>query len=202
MTGPALAGVATRLSEDEGLDCDWLYSWIRDPHRLQPDTLMPRFRLADDEVRDLAHRIARRTHAAVERADERLALRRRHLATARRRLPQQRLHDDRQQLADPAANHHVGDVVHRGRLGVQDHHPGAGHEAEAERSDIGVVPAWFDWPAMVNSGQLMPWTLSTAPMVMPSTSSTGPGSTWEICSHRSMTRRTLRTKSPPETVST
>lgn len=29
MTGPALAGVATRLSEDEGLDCDWLYSWIR-----------------------------------------------------------------------------------------------------------------------------------------------------------------------------
>jgi mono/diheme cytochrome c family protein len=33
---------------------DWLYSWIRDPHRLQPDTLMPRFRFTDDEVRDLA----------------------------------------------------------------------------------------------------------------------------------------------------
>ncbi len=29
MTGPALANVATRLSEDEGLDCDWIYSWIK-----------------------------------------------------------------------------------------------------------------------------------------------------------------------------
>ncbi len=29
MTGPALANVATRLTEDEGLDCDWIYSWIK-----------------------------------------------------------------------------------------------------------------------------------------------------------------------------
>jgi mono/diheme cytochrome c family protein len=33
---------------------DWLYAWIRDPHRLQPDTLMPRFRFTDDQARDLA----------------------------------------------------------------------------------------------------------------------------------------------------
>lgn len=29
MTGPALANVETRLAEDEGLDKDWLYRWIR-----------------------------------------------------------------------------------------------------------------------------------------------------------------------------
>ncbi|MDG1571026.1 cytochrome c3 family protein [Robiginitalea sp. M366] len=29
MTGPALANVATRLTEEEGLDCDWIYGWIR-----------------------------------------------------------------------------------------------------------------------------------------------------------------------------
>ncbi len=29
MTGPALANVATRLTEEEGLDCEWIYSWIK-----------------------------------------------------------------------------------------------------------------------------------------------------------------------------
>ena len=29
MTGPALANVETRLAEDEGLDKEWLYAWIR-----------------------------------------------------------------------------------------------------------------------------------------------------------------------------
>ncbi len=29
MTGPALANVETRLSEDEGLDREWLYAWIK-----------------------------------------------------------------------------------------------------------------------------------------------------------------------------
>lgn len=29
MTGPALANVAVRLTEEEGLDCEWIYSWIR-----------------------------------------------------------------------------------------------------------------------------------------------------------------------------
>ena len=29
MTGPALANVETRLAEEEGLDKEWLYSWIR-----------------------------------------------------------------------------------------------------------------------------------------------------------------------------
>ena len=29
MTGPALAKVETRLYEDEGLDKEWLYSWIK-----------------------------------------------------------------------------------------------------------------------------------------------------------------------------
>ncbi|HET8737921.1 MAG TPA: c-type cytochrome [Pricia sp.] len=29
MTGPELANVATRLTEEEGLDCEWIYSWIK-----------------------------------------------------------------------------------------------------------------------------------------------------------------------------
>ena len=29
MTGPALRNVETRLSEEEGLDREWLYAWIR-----------------------------------------------------------------------------------------------------------------------------------------------------------------------------
>jgi mono/diheme cytochrome c family protein len=45
---PELAHVGAKVTRD------WLYSWIRDPRRLQPKTLMPRFRFADDEVRDLA----------------------------------------------------------------------------------------------------------------------------------------------------
>ena len=45
---PELGHVGAKVTRD------WLYSWIRDPHRLQPETLMPRFRFADDEVRDLA----------------------------------------------------------------------------------------------------------------------------------------------------
>jgi sulfur oxidation c-type cytochrome SoxX len=50
---PELAHVGSKVTRD------WLYSWIRDPHRLQPKTLMPRFRFTDDEVRDLAAYIAR-----------------------------------------------------------------------------------------------------------------------------------------------
>lgn len=29
MTGPALANATTRLMEEEGLDCEWIYSWIK-----------------------------------------------------------------------------------------------------------------------------------------------------------------------------
>ena len=29
MTGPALAEVATRLTEQEGLECEWIYAWIK-----------------------------------------------------------------------------------------------------------------------------------------------------------------------------
>ena len=49
---PELEGVGAKVTRD------WLYSWIRDPHRLQPDTLMPRFRFTDGEVRDLAAYVA------------------------------------------------------------------------------------------------------------------------------------------------
>jgi mono/diheme cytochrome c family protein len=46
--GPALTHVGAKVSRE------WLYSWIRAPHRFQPKTLMPRFRLTDEEARDLA----------------------------------------------------------------------------------------------------------------------------------------------------
>jgi sulfur oxidation c-type cytochrome SoxX len=46
--GPELTHVGAKVSRD------WLYTWIRDPHRLQPTTLMPRFRLTNEQVRDLA----------------------------------------------------------------------------------------------------------------------------------------------------
>jgi mono/diheme cytochrome c family protein len=49
---PELGRVGAKASRE------WLYAWIRDPHRLQPDTLMPRFRFTDDEVRDLATYLA------------------------------------------------------------------------------------------------------------------------------------------------
>ena len=49
---PELTHVGSKVSRD------WLFTWIRDPQRLQPKTLMPRFRLGDDEVRDLAAYLA------------------------------------------------------------------------------------------------------------------------------------------------
>ena len=49
---PELAHVGSKVSRD------WLYSWIRDPQRLQPATLMPRFRFSDEEVRDVAAYLA------------------------------------------------------------------------------------------------------------------------------------------------
>jgi sulfur oxidation c-type cytochrome SoxX len=50
--GPELTHVGAKASRD------WLYSWVRDPHRFQPKTLMPRFRLTDEEVRDVAAYLA------------------------------------------------------------------------------------------------------------------------------------------------
>jgi mono/diheme cytochrome c family protein len=50
--GPELTHVGSKASRE------WLYTWLRDPHRLQPKTLMPRFRFADEEARDLAAYLA------------------------------------------------------------------------------------------------------------------------------------------------
>jgi sulfur oxidation c-type cytochrome SoxX len=46
--GPALTGVGSKTSRE------WLFGWISDPSRMQPRTLMPRFRLTEEEVGDLA----------------------------------------------------------------------------------------------------------------------------------------------------
>jgi sulfur oxidation c-type cytochrome SoxX len=50
--GPELTHVGVKASRE------WLYSWIRDPHRFQPKTLMPRFRFTDEEARDVAAYLA------------------------------------------------------------------------------------------------------------------------------------------------
>lgn len=57
---PELTHVGAKASRE------WLYAWIRDPHRLQPKTLMPRFRFADDEVRDVAAYLASELAAPPE----------------------------------------------------------------------------------------------------------------------------------------
>jgi sulfur oxidation c-type cytochrome SoxX len=56
--GPELTHVGAKTSRE------WLYSWIRDPHRFQPRTLMPRFRFTEGEARDLA------TYLSSEHGDE------------------------------------------------------------------------------------------------------------------------------------
>lgn len=48
VTGPELSRVASKASRAA------LFSFIENPHRHQPDTLMPRFRFRDEDLRDLA----------------------------------------------------------------------------------------------------------------------------------------------------
>jgi len=43
---PPLGGLRSKLADPQG----WTYAWIKDPGRLNPDTAMPAFKLADDEV--------------------------------------------------------------------------------------------------------------------------------------------------------
>ena len=45
--GPDLSRVSGKASRD------WLFSYVKDPHRYQPATLMPHFRFADGEIRDV-----------------------------------------------------------------------------------------------------------------------------------------------------
>ena len=59
---------------------------------------------------------------------------------------------------------------------------------------IGVVPAWFDWPVIVSSFHEMPCTPVTAPIVMPSASSTGPCS---MCSSTNACGGTARARQRP-----
>ena len=46
--GPELTNVGDKVRRD------WLFSFLKDPHRDQPETAMLQYRLADDQVRDLA----------------------------------------------------------------------------------------------------------------------------------------------------
>jgi mono/diheme cytochrome c family protein len=46
--GPELSRIGDKVGRE------WLFSFLKDPHRDQPDTQMLRYRLGDDQVRDLA----------------------------------------------------------------------------------------------------------------------------------------------------
>jgi mono/diheme cytochrome c family protein len=61
---PELGHIGAKVSRE------WLYTWIRDPHRLQPDTLMPHFRFTADEARDLAFYLSEELGEPKGLADE------------------------------------------------------------------------------------------------------------------------------------
>jgi cytochrome c2 len=60
--GPALTSVGSKTSRE------WLVRWISDPSSLQPKTLMPRFRLAGEDIRDLAAYLSVEHRGSPERA--------------------------------------------------------------------------------------------------------------------------------------
>ena len=45
--GPELSKISSKMKPA------WLYRWIKNPHSVQHDTLMPNFGFSDQEVRDL-----------------------------------------------------------------------------------------------------------------------------------------------------
>ncbi len=49
--GPALVHVATKTNRK------WLFAWLRETHRMQPRTLMPHFKLSDQQAADLVEYI-------------------------------------------------------------------------------------------------------------------------------------------------
>jgi cytochrome c2 len=53
-TGPELTRVASKATREA------IFSFVKNPHHHQPDTLMPRFRFADEEIRDIVE------HATTE----------------------------------------------------------------------------------------------------------------------------------------
>lgn len=46
--GPPFDGLKTKLSDDR-----WMPAWLRAPEKMRPQTTMPAFKLADDEIRDI-----------------------------------------------------------------------------------------------------------------------------------------------------
>ena len=47
-TGPELTRIGDKVRRD------WLFSYLKDPHRVQPDTPMLQYRLTDDQLRDVS----------------------------------------------------------------------------------------------------------------------------------------------------
>ncbi len=48
MFGPTFEGLGKKLADER-----WMLSWLRAPEKMRPETAMPAFKLADDEMRDI-----------------------------------------------------------------------------------------------------------------------------------------------------
>src|SRR5262249_30287914 len=60
--GPDLSGIGSKVTPD------WLYTWIRDPKRLWPDTNMPSVRLTDQEAADVVAYLMTKKNALFDAA--------------------------------------------------------------------------------------------------------------------------------------
>jgi mono/diheme cytochrome c family protein len=45
---PPFEGIREKVSEDR-----WMLSWLREPNKMRPETVMPAFKLTDEEIRDI-----------------------------------------------------------------------------------------------------------------------------------------------------
>lgn len=59
---PDLSGIGSKVT------ADWLYTWVRDPKRLFPDTNMPNLRLTDQEAADVVAYLMTKKNALFESA--------------------------------------------------------------------------------------------------------------------------------------
>lgn len=46
--GPTFEGLNKKIADEK-----WMISWLRDPQKMQPDTIMPTFKFTDEEIRDI-----------------------------------------------------------------------------------------------------------------------------------------------------
>ncbi len=65
--GPTFEGIRNKISQER-----WMMSWLRDPQKMRPETIMPAFKINEDEIRDITAFVlsldAGKTYPAVDLA--------------------------------------------------------------------------------------------------------------------------------------